>query len=53
VIIIFQVGQNTGWHGQLTVTLKVPTSPYDAHCMHEGVIIHELVHVLGINSCST
>jgi hypothetical protein len=41
------VGQITGWKGQRELTLQVPNSPYDSHCMNEGIIIHELLHTLG------
>ncbi|CAM4764623.1 unnamed protein product [Rotaria magnacalcarata] len=41
------VGQNTGWTGQLELTLQVPTTPQNSHCMHEGTIMHELLHTLG------
>ncbi|CAF2101265.1 unnamed protein product [Rotaria magnacalcarata] len=33
--------------GQLELTLQVPTTPQNSHCMHEGTIMHELLHTLG------
>ncbi|CAF1452798.1 unnamed protein product, partial [Rotaria sordida] len=40
------VGQNTGWRGQLELTLQVPTSSTSSHCMQQGTIMHELLHTL-------
>ncbi|CAM4924854.1 unnamed protein product [Rotaria socialis] len=41
------VGQNTGWTGQLQLTLQVSTTPQSSHCMYERTIMHELLHTLG------
>ncbi|CAF3395431.1 unnamed protein product [Rotaria socialis] len=43
------VGQNTGWTGQLQLTLQVSTTPQSSHCMYERTIMHELLHTLGFN----